>query len=320
MKTKAIRFIILPALLVFSSYTYIEDVIAKLGLTHDNAQNHILANFTGGFGDFGNDTFFKLPYAKLLPSVVTGDKTGATKELLAYVKMYCNSEEFSKAYSKKRNNLKPTPESEPQRMDEATLESMRSTLKDLEASLLEMKKNPKQNAQAIPIYEEMLIAQRAQMAEWEDPTPNLTKWKSKFPEDPAVAVKNRLEAYLKLVATVDFDAKLTEPDKYKIRKFVNPAYESKSDAWKASYRAGKEVNDIAKAFVQDWLKGEIIASNKVTMPKEAQVKSSSGVKAVVNNKESDTTTSPDADAPSEPVKQKKSLLSKLKDKAKDVLD
>lgn len=318
MKTKAIILIVLPALLVFSSYKYAEDIIAKLGLAHDNAQNYILANFTGGFTDFGDDTYFKLPYAKLLPSVVAGDKIGAAKEMLEYIRMYCNSEEFSKAYAKKRINSKPT--SEPPKMDEATLESMRGSLKDLESALAEMKKNPKQNAQAIPIYEEMVESQRMQLAEWEDPTPNLSKWNRKFPEDPSVAVKNRLEAYLKLVSTVDFNAKLTEPDKYKIRKFANPTYESKSEEWKASYRAGKEVNDIAKAFVQDWLKGEIIAANKVTMPKEAQVKTGSGVKAVVDNKGGNTPTNPDTDVPSEPVKQKKSLLSKLKDKAKEVLD
>ncbi len=230
--------------------------------------------------------------------------------------MYCNSEEFNKAYAKKRNNLKPT--SEPQRMDEETLKSMRGSIKDLETALVDLKKNPKGNAQIIPMYEEMVVSQRMQVAEWEDPTPNLTKWKKKFPEDPAVAVKGRLEAYLKLVSTVDFNAKLTEPDKYKIRKFVNPDYESKSDEWKATYRAGKEVNDVAKAFVQDWLKGEIIAANKIKMPQEAGNSGNSVTKNLVGTKSADASTN--SESSEEPVKEKKSLLGKLKDKAKDILD
>lgn len=316
MKTKTIILIVFPALLVFSSFKYAEDIIAKLGLANDNAQNHILANFTGGFQDFGDDTYFKLPYAKLLPSVVAGDKIGATKELLEYIRMYCNSEEFSTAYAKKRNNLKPT--SEPPRMDEETLKSMRSSLKDLEVSLEELKKNPKGNAHAIPMYEEMVVGQRAQLAEFDDPTPNLTKWKQKFPEDPAVAVKNRLEAYLKLVSKVDFNAKLTEPDKYKIRKFVNSDYESKSDEWKATYRAGKEVNDVAKAFVQDWLKGEIIAANRIKMPQETGNSGNSVTKNLVGKKSADS--SAHSESTEEPVKEKKSLLGKLKDKAKEILE
>lgn len=318
MKTKTIFLLVFPALLVFYSFKYAEDIIAKLGLAHDNAQNYILANITGGFQDFGDEAFFKLPYAKLLPSVMTGDRTGATTELLEYIKMYCNSEEFSKAYAQKRNNQKPSPESEPPRMDEETLKSMRSSLKDLEVSLAELKKNPKGNAHVIPMYEEMVTGQRAQLAEFDDPTPNLTKWKQKFPEDPAVAVKSRLEAYLKLVSTVDFNAKLTEPDKYKIRKFVNPAYESKSDEWKAAYRAGREVNDITKAFVQDWLKGEIIAANKLKMPQDTGNGGNSVTKNLVGKKGADTSTN--SDNAEEPVKEKKSLLGKLKDKAKDILE
>lgn len=316
MKTKSILLLVLPVLLVFFSFRAVEDIIAKLGLSHDNAQSHILAHISGGFsGEFGDDTFFRLPYSKLLPSVVAGDRTAATRELLEYIRRYCNSEEFMAAYVQKRNALKPT--SEPPRMEEEVLENLRMSLKEMETMLKELKQNPKENAQTIAVYEEMVSGQRAQLAEWEDPTPNLTKWKKKFPEDPAVMVKSKLEAYLALVGTVDFNAKLTEPDKYKIKKFVNPTYESKSEAWKATYRAGKEVNDVTKVFVQDWLQGEIIAANKVSMPKEAQVKSGNVNKGVVGNTSPEAT---DTAAPKEEVKTKKSLLGKLRDKAKDILE
>jgi hypothetical protein len=38
--------------------------------------------------------------------------------------------------------------------------------------------------------------------------------------------------------------------------FVNRAYESKNNRWKMAFRAGKEVVQPARAFVQQWL-GEI---------------------------------------------------------------
>ncbi len=315
MKTKTIILIVLPAVLVLSSYRYGEDIITKLGLDHANAQNHILANFTGGFGNsFGEDAFFRLPYAKLLPSVIAGDKVGSAKELLAYIKMYCNSAEFVEAYNKKRVGSKPT--SEPPRMDEETLENMRKSNKEMALQLAEMKKDPKQNAQVIPIYENMLSEQNKLQAEWEDPTPNMTKWKREFPENPAIAVKNRLEDYLKLVSTVDFNAQLTAPDKYKIKKFVNSDYEEKSGEWKACFRAGKEVNDAVTTSVKDWLKGEIISATKVSMPKEAQTKSDPVDKVSADNTSENETPAVE----SQPVKTKKSLLGKLKDKAKTIIE
>jgi hypothetical protein len=72
-----------------------------------------------------------------------------------------------------------------------------------------------------------------------------------------LAVKTRLNEYLELHATVDFNARLTGTGSN--QKFVNPAYEKKSLKWKAIYRAGKDVNDVAAAFAKDWLKGDVIS-------------------------------------------------------------
>lgn len=74
-----------------------------------------------------------------------------------------------------------------------------------------------------------------------------------YPEDPAIIVKTRLNEYLQLLATVDFDAQLTGTTKNN-RKFVKPAYENQSLKWKAIYRAGKDVNEVASAFAKEWLK------------------------------------------------------------------
>lgn len=70
----------------------------------------------------------------------------------------------------------------------------------------------------------------------------------KIPADPNVLVKQRLNEFLELSGSVDFDAKVSS------RMFVNPEYEAKSREWKMCFRAGKAVITAAREEVQAWLK------------------------------------------------------------------
>ncbi len=70
----------------------------------------------------------------------------------------------------------------------------------------------------------------------------------KYPADPKDLVKKRLEDFLALSATVDFEATLTSN-----KMFTNPEYEKKDPAWKMCYRAGKEVVAAAREEAQKWL-------------------------------------------------------------------
>ena len=137
-----------------------------------------------------------------------------------------------------------------------------------------------------------------------------------------------MEAYLALVEKVDFNATLTEPDNYKIRKFTNPAYEKKSPEWKAVYRAGKDVNQVVTEFVKEWLKGEIISSTKTTVPTDEDAKKQAAAtsSAVAASSGDEDTSSPETTTPADnetdvvqPAKAKKSLIGKLKDKAKAII-
>ncbi len=83
-----------------------------------------------------------------------------------------------------------------------------------------------------------------------------------------------------MLATVDFNAQLNVAERK--RRFVNAAYEAKPLKWKAIYRAGKKVNEVASAFVKDWLKeGIMAAGGKIKMadayPAEATGKNNSAV-------------------------------------------
>lgn len=70
----------------------------------------------------------------------------------------------------------------------------------------------------------------------------------KYPADPAELIKKRLQSFLDISATVDFDATLNG------EQFANPENEKKSDQWKMCYRAGKTVIAAAREEVELWLK------------------------------------------------------------------
>jgi len=70
----------------------------------------------------------------------------------------------------------------------------------------------------------------------------------RMPSDPSELIKKRLQEFLDVSANVNFDAKLIG------YSFADPVYESKSQQWKACYRAGREVIAAAREEAQIWLK------------------------------------------------------------------
>jgi hypothetical protein len=108
--------------------------------------------------------------------------------------------------------------------------------------------------------------QKKMIASSGDPTPNKTKWQKLYPENPEVAIRARLEEYLKLANTIDFNAALTVAGKKK--PFSNPAYEKKDLKWKAIYRAGKDVNAVTTAFVKEWLQQGVKLASVSSVPSD----------------------------------------------------
>jgi hypothetical protein len=80
----------------------------------------------------------------------------------------------------------------------------------------------------------------------------LNKWEQDYPADVKLLIKKRLQKYLAIVSTVDFNAELKDKGSRKV--FVKDEYERKSSDWKMVYRAGAEVNGVAKSFAEQWLK------------------------------------------------------------------
>jgi hypothetical protein len=328
MKTKHSIILFSIALLCMSAYSLAESIIAQLGMNHQNAQIAILANIvgrhqTGPMDDFPSDPF-RVPYAKLLPSVIAGDKVTSAKELCDYVKNYVNSEKFLKDYRNAKEDALPLK-----------VNGYGNGVSTLRWNLTIYEKNIKNYPNDTKyVAEQTVLMDRDQrhldslLEASKKPFPGKERWEKTYPEDIKLVVKKRLEAYLALVATVDFNATLTEPDKYKIRKFTNPAYEKKSPEWKAIYRAGKEVTQVVTEFVKEWLKGEIISSTKTTIPTDEDAKKQAAATnpAVAANSGAEDTSQPENSTPADnetdvvqPAKAKKSLLGKLKDKAKAII-
>lgn len=260
MMKKYIVLLMIPV--VFCFYSITDNIITQLGIEEPTGNRFILNNFAGDFTDgFVEDNGgqpnsidvqlkeFRIPYARLLPAVINGNKTQVAKELCAYVKTYVSSEAFMKTYAAKREKTKPT--SEPWRPDAKDIQQQEEQIKITEKEIAKVKAAKQMPEAAIKAMDDAIAQQKKQIAAWKEPTPNKTKWDKNYPENPAVMIKARLEEYLQLAATVDFTATLTGGNK---KKFTNPAYESKSLKWKAVYRAGKDVNTVVTAFVKDWLK------------------------------------------------------------------
>lgn len=263
---------LLIVMIVSTTYGVTADIIERLSLQKQRANLYILNNFAGDWtpdGNLGENKGigsnwesidfqlkqFQIPTIRNLPSIVAGNEVTAATEICAYAKQYLSSQEFIDAYRAKREKAKPT--SEPYRPDAATIKSQKAAIKEAEANLLKVKKM--MSAQQVAQMQNGIEQMKKQVAEWDDPAPNKTRWEKMYPENPSLMIKQRLEEYLAIAATVDFNAQLTASGRK--QKFVNPAYENQSLKWKAIFRAGKDVNDEVTEFVKKWLK-EIVINAK----------------------------------------------------------
>ena len=262
MKKKYLFIAVLLGTLTLSAFKLADDILSKLGMDQSNAQYHILRNLVGRFSTGAVDNnepddnnplsvynqlqHFKIPYARLLPSILQGDKTGASKELCVYVKTYFSSEAFAKAYADLREDAMPLSD------EGASLYTLRKNKIVFEKNI----KNYITDTKYVVEQQQKLNENQKKMDALTEaskkPFPNKEIWEKTYPADPALLIKKRLQEYLTLAATVDFKATLTGSGKKQV--FTNPAYEKKSLKWKAIYRAGKEVNDAVTAFVKEWMK------------------------------------------------------------------
>ena len=147
-------------------------------------------------------------------------------------------EQYKKSVAETEANMKKS-DSSMKKIFEPILVSLRQELKNAEDPNNKMLANYKKN------YPEMIKSMEASNQQ------RLADWEAKYPADKLVFVKERLKQFMEETSNIDFSASLIEKNGKKY--FTNPAYEHKGNRWKLAFRAGKEVVEPARAFVQGWI-------------------------------------------------------------------
>ena len=240
-----------------------DDFLKQLGILKPDADEKISSSMLGGYIDaYG---------VKNIKNIALGKRSAVAKDLLNYTKQYVSSPAFKKEYEAMKERNKPSLEPTPQ-----TPEEMRASMIKLAKEFIVLSEGYLKTATPATkkIYEDNLESAKKSLQTAEDPnnknikayTQNyaklvkffeesnqaqLKKWESDYPSNYMSFIKPRLEQFLEETKDIDFSAELTEKAGYKI--FVNKDYERKSNRWKMAFRAGKEVVEPARAFVQQWI-------------------------------------------------------------------
>jgi hypothetical protein len=137
-------------------------------------------------------------------------RVAGIRQLIQFAKEYTSSDEFEKDYQKWRKNRL-----NPGQKTRIGLPKFRKVLDNAVDNAVDSKEND-----------------------------------SRYPSDPQKLVKKRLEEFLEVSGSVNFDARLSG------NGFVDAEYQNKSDQWKMCFRAGREVVNAAREEAKVWL-GEL---------------------------------------------------------------
>lgn len=236
---------------------------SQLGITESKAIENIRQSFLEGYlYSYG---------ASSAKSIAVGDRAAVTLDVLNYTKLYVNSTAYIKAYEESRRAATPVQPSPPRTKEQIKQEKIAELDKAIAQGEQSMKTLPKDLLESFKEVQQML---KDQKADYENPDSEMLsllvtsenysytaatgryeqeieKWKKEYPADYKDMIKARLERFLQITSDVDFNAALKE--EYRVKKFVNPAYENKPAEWKMAYRAGKPAVDAARTFAKAWL-------------------------------------------------------------------
>lgn len=269
-KLKVIAFILGIALISLFSLSFTtserlaDDIWKQLGMTKIQGNDGVKQSFLNGYLYYYG--------AKNARNIAVGNRAAVAKDLLAYTKQYIGSETFKKEYDLLRKQAKPLPSDRKVRTKE---EIRKEEIAKLEKSVKESEGIMKTSTEMAKIMKPVVEMNKKSIEEYKKPDnqtiaymykdeldraerdkqyyqESMVRWEKEFPVDYRQLIAARLQKYLDLAATVDFNAELKQAGNKK--KFVNPAYEGKAYDWKQIYRAGKEVYSVAKPFAEQWIK------------------------------------------------------------------
>jgi hypothetical protein len=246
----------------FTTHRIGDDFMKQLGITKTAADEKISNSILGGSLDA-----YGLKNAR---NILTGNRGQIAKDLLVYTKNHLSSPAFIKEYETLKQNNKPKKDEvkTPAEVKSEYIASIKKMITDGENGLKTADKNMK------PVFENIVAEGKKQLKQAESPDnayfttyeknyPQILKdietrhqnlledWESVYPSDPNQFIKRRLEEFLKVTADIDYNAELITKNGKKV--FANREYENKDGRWKMAFRAGKDVVEPSRAFVQQWL-------------------------------------------------------------------
>jgi len=257
--------LITAILMSFTSRKIFVDVWQQLGISKERGAKNIDESFLNGY--------FHYYGAEKVKNLLAGDRVAIAKDLMAYAKQQVNTESFKKQYELERKNAKPveylqklkTKEEIRQEKIEEAEKTIRETeanykkmtpeiVKALQPTIEILKKNIKDykdpNSKMIELmYQSEKMGAESRAKSFEESVKN---WEREYPADYRELVKRRLQKFIDLAKTVDFNAQLKVVSGKK--KFVKPDYEYKPYDWKQIFRAGKEVIEPSIDFAEQWIK------------------------------------------------------------------
>lgn len=260
--------ILLSISFLFSSYKAhraADDVWKALGLSQQAGTDGIKNSFLNGYLSYYG--------ARNIKNIALNDRKAVAQDLLAYTKQYISGPAFKKQYEDLRKSAQPQQpvstklrtieeiQKEEIAKTEKSIKDMEKTLKEVSAdiakSLRPVQDMQKQNLKDYQNPKNPLFStiQQGEKYQQEDEqrryVENTELWKKNYPENINQFIAVKLQKMLDATKGIDYNAALVE--KYNKKRFVNPAYESKNTEWKQGFRAGKEVTETARTFVQQWL-------------------------------------------------------------------
>jgi flagellar biosynthesis GTPase FlhF len=259
---KSIKWIVLAAIsFAVMSFAVSDDLFKKLGCEEDEVKGIISDNFLYGY-------LYVPACGGVYKKTAESERVAVVNMLYDYIRSVVNSESFRQRYNEEHeaNRPKEPVKEVVQKMDEAQAQMIKAledqlnspyldeaSKQELRKSIEEMKKQLSQTdtkdqlgqmdemaaKNAEEKYQNDMAAYKTELAEWE---------KSR---DINYMLKSRLQAFLDLTASIDFNANLVQSDKKMV--FENPVYESKDYMWKACFRAGSTTIKQARLKATEWL-------------------------------------------------------------------
>ncbi len=239
----------------------VNPVLQQLNLSEAEAKEAIRDNFLKGGLWF--------PDKQAIKALAIAKRATTVKELGAYIRQYIESAEFNKLYQEARAAAMPAGRSEAKALISERLLAIEDELKEAESKLKAASGDAKK------LYELSLSQLKQEREALKNPShpmhgdyvenlteeteENVTQRKMEsdyfnrdFPPTVKELVKLRLQKFLDVTATINFNATLVQEGRFKV--FADPSLEAKNGDWKKLFRAGPETIGAAREFAQAWLK------------------------------------------------------------------